>query len=93
MLTLDANVRIPVSLASTLLEEDAVLLNTKTNRYYALDGAGARMWGLLKEKKPLREAYNTLLDEFEVEPIQLEQDMLDLLGQLMDNGLVEVVKA
>ena len=93
MLTLDTHVQIPVNLASTLLEEDAVLLNTRTNRYYALDGAGARLWGLLKEEKPLREAYKTLLDEFEVEPAQLEQDVLDLLGQLMENGLVEAVAA
>ena len=93
MLTLDTNIQIPANLASTLLEEDAVLLNTRTNRYYALDGAGARLWGLLKEAKPLREAYKTLLDEFEVEPAQLEQDVLDLLGQLMENGLVETVAA
>jgi Coenzyme PQQ synthesis protein D (PqqD) len=35
-------------------------------------------------------AYETLLEEYEVEPETLRQDLDDLLGKLAEQGLVEV---
>ena len=52
-----------------------------------------RLWGLLKEEKPLREAYKEFYSMNSRSNRQLEQDVLDLLGQLMENGLVEAVAA
>jgi len=91
MLTLDAALHIPDYVMSTTDNEDIVLLNAQTNQYYALDEVGARLWGLLKDGKPLREIYQVLLDEYEVVPVQLEQDILELLNHLLENGLVESV--
>ena len=91
MLTLDAALRIPDYVMSTTDNEDIVLLNARTDQYYALDEVGARLWSLLKDSKPLREIYQTLLDEYEVVPVQLEQDILELLNHLLENGLVESV--
>lgn len=92
MLTLNATLQVPEFVSFTLLEQDAVLLNTRNNRYYALDEVGARLWGLLSEGKQLREIYQTLMDEYEVSPAQLERDMLELLNHLVENGLVEIVQ-
>jgi hypothetical protein len=47
---------------------------------------------LLTEGKTLRQLHQTLLDEFEVTPSQLEQDLLELLKQLHENGLVEITE-
>jgi hypothetical protein len=92
MLTLDAALRIPDYVMFNTDNEDIVLLNPRTDQYYALEEVGARLWGLLKDGKPLREIYQALLDEYEVAPIQLEQDMLELLNHLLENGLVESVQ-
>ena len=92
MLTLDATVKIPESVLSTLLEQDAVLLDIRSNQYFALDEVGRRLWGLLSEGNSIRDIYQTLLDEYEVDAKQLEQDMLELLNNLMENGLVEIVQ-
>jgi hypothetical protein len=91
MLTLDAALRIPDYVMFTTDSEDSVLLNARTDQYYALDEVGARLWSLLNDRKPLREVYQVLLDEYEVAPVQLEQDMLELLNHLLENGLVESV--
>ena len=93
MLTLDAALRIPDNVLFTTVDDDAVLLNTRTNQYFALDEVGARAWNLLTEGKSLRAAYEILLDEYEVDPIPLERDLLDLVGHLAENGLVESVSA
>ncbi len=93
MLTLDDNLLIPASVSFTFVDEDAVLLNMQTNQYYLLDEVGARLWGLLRDGKSLRESYQTLLEEYEVDPAQLEQDVLELLENLKEQGLVEILQA
>ena len=93
MLTLDTTLDIPAHVLSTTVDQDAVLLNTQTNKYYALDEVGARFWALLTENNLLRDAYKILLDEYEVSPSQLEQDLLELLTDLVENSLVETVEA
>ena len=75
MLTLDARLHIPAWVSFTFIDEDAILLNMHTNRYYSLGDVGARLWGLLRDGKTLRESFQVLLDEYEVEPGRLEQDV------------------
>ncbi|HVM70235.1 MAG TPA: PqqD family protein [Anaerolineales bacterium] len=90
MLTLDAKLQIPSSVSFTFVDEDAILLNMHTNQYYLLDEVGARLLKLLKDGKTLRASYQLLLEEYEVTPAQLEQDILELLDGLKEQGLVEV---
>ena len=90
MLTLDASLHIPESISFSIVGQDAFLLNTKTNKYFALEEVGTRLWELLKDGNQLRESYQTLLDEYEVASDQLEQDVLELVNSLLENGLVEL---
>ncbi len=90
MLNLDSSLKIPSHVMHVVVEEEAVLLNTQNNQYYALDSVGARFWGLLSEGKNLRDACQVLSDEYEVESAQLEQDILELTGMLVSNGLLEI---
>ena len=91
MLTLDTTLRIPNYVSFTFAEEDVILLNTRTNKYFALDEVGARLWSLLGDGKALRECHQILLQEYEVESAQLEQDILELLEQLQQYELVEII--
>ena len=93
MLTLDATFHIPDYVSFAFVEQDAMLLNMQNNQYYLLDDVGARLWGLMGEGKSLRESYQVLLEEYEVEPARLEQDVLELLENLKEKGLVEIVQA
>lgn len=93
MLTLQSGLRIPSHVLFTTVENDAVLLNTLTNKYYALNEVGARVWSLLANGKTLNEAHTLLLNEYEVEAVQLEQDLLELINDLHENGLVETIEA
>jgi hypothetical protein len=93
MLTLDSILQIPDHVLFTKVDDDAVLLNTRTNQYFSLDEVGARFWNLLTEGKSLRAASEMLADEYEVEGAQLERDLLSLVERLMEHGLVESVSA
>jgi hypothetical protein len=91
MLTLDTILRIPEAVLFTTVDGDAVLLNTRSNQYFSLSDVGACMWNLLSEGSTFRAAYESIMAEYEVDGVQLEQDLLDLVGNLMENGLVEPV--
>ena len=90
MLSLDSELHLPEHVVFTFVEQDAILLNTRTNKYFALDDVGRRFWELFKEGKSLREGCQILQDEYDVEPARLETDLLELVGQLVENGLVDV---
>jgi len=69
---------------------EGVILDLKSSSYFGLDEVGVRLWQLLQADPNLQAACDTLLTEYEVEPAQLEQDLIKLLDQLTDAGLVTV---
>ncbi len=93
MLSLDVHLRIPSHVVSSKVAETTVLLNTKTKKYFAMDDVGMRFWDELKSGRTFREVYETLLGEYKVASTQLESDLLELVGNLMDSGLVEIDRA
>jgi hypothetical protein len=93
MLTLDSELRIPGHVTFSVVGEDVFLLNTRSNKYFALEKVGTRVWELLSEGRRFKEAYQILLDEYEVAPARLQADVLELVNHMMENGLVEIVAA
>ena len=69
---------------------EAVLLNLASESYFGLDPVGTRIWLLLNEDASLQLAFDTMLGEYEVEPAQLENDLLDLVAKLAEAGLLQV---
>jgi len=70
--------------------DEAVLLNLKTELYFGLDQVGARMWDVLNEAFSIQAAYETLLQEYDVPPGQLREDLDELLEGLVALGLVQL---
>ncbi len=91
MLSLDAALRIPSNISFSMIGEDAFLLNTRTNKYFRLELVGTRLWDLISRGESLRNSHRIILDEYQVQPGILEKDLLQLVGQLLENGLVELV--
>lgn len=92
MLTLDLNLKLPKHVVFTFVDKDAILLNTQDNQYFGLDNVGARLWELVTQGKTLRESYNLMVGEYDVEPELLEKDLLELIADLRENGLVKIVE-
>jgi Coenzyme PQQ synthesis protein D (PqqD) len=72
------------------LDGEAVILNLQNGVYYGLDPVGAFIWNLLKEPVKVDGIRDAILEEYDVEPDQCERDLLDLLGKLRSEGLIEV---
>jgi hypothetical protein len=69
--------------------DEAVLLDLKTERYVGLDGVSARIWQVLTAGGTVQAAYDTLLNEFDVEPERLRTDLEEFVQELLQFGLVE----
>jgi hypothetical protein len=82
-------VAVPNQISSSLGEE-AVILELKQGVYYGLNAVGARIWELLKEPRTAGEIRDVILDEYDAEPEAVTRDLLGLLTELADRGLIEV---
>jgi hypothetical protein len=74
-------------------EEGARLLDPHSEAEFALDAVGLRLWQLLREDGDFARALAHLLQEFEVEEAELRTDLLELLNDLAEVGLVAVEAA
>ncbi|MDY6785577.1 MAG: PqqD family protein [Cyanobacteriota bacterium] len=72
------------------LAEEAVLLNLNNEAYYGLDEIGTHMFALLQESETIENAYQRLLEEYEVSPDVLKQDLLDFIEKLLEQGLIRL---
>lgn len=68
---------------------EAAILNLKAGVYYGLNEVGARIWKLIHEPKRVSEIRDAILEEYEVKPDQCDADIMVLLQDLLDNGLIE----
>jgi hypothetical protein len=83
-------VEVPKYVLVRLLEKECVLLSLETENYYGLDETGTRMWQVVTVAPNIEEAYALLLSEFDVEAELLRQNFSELLGRLVDLGLLPV---
>ncbi len=83
-------VRPSANLFHTALPGRQLLLDTAGNRYFALDGVGARAWELMARERPLAAVHATLLKEFDVTAERLWEDLATLVAELADHGLVDL---
>jgi hypothetical protein len=94
MLTLYTKVSIPENVlfheVSDEFVDEMVLLNLTSGKYFSLDDVGTRMWQLLGEGGELKAVHQALLEEYTVEPQQLEKDLLELADRLVANGLLQI---
>jgi hypothetical protein len=58
---------------------------------YVLNETGARIWQLLDGQRSLADISDLLVQEYDVQPDAFEHDLLEIIGQLHELGVVRVV--
>jgi hypothetical protein len=90
MVTFTNRAVVPAHVLVRHLDGESVLLNLETEKYFGLDTTGTRMWELVTNSPTIEAAYGTLAHEFDVEPETLRRHLAELLGELVENGLLHV---
>jgi hypothetical protein len=72
------------------LDGEAVLLNLETEQYFGLDETGTHMWTVLTSSPTVREGFESLSREYDVDAEVLHRDVRRFLGDLLSCGLIDV---
>ncbi|HEX5873281.1 MAG TPA: PqqD family protein [Pyrinomonadaceae bacterium] len=81
-------VKIPDDVLISNLQEESVILNLDSERYYGLDSIGTRMLSVLTTSDSIESAYETLVQEYEVDREVFKNDLLELVDNLIAQGLL-----
>ena len=92
MISTNTQVKASNDQVSCELNEEAAILDMKTGVYYGLDPVGARIWELIQQPESVSGIVAQLLDEYDVDAEQCTQDVVMLLSQLQELGLIEIIE-
>ena len=70
------------------LQEESVILNLDSERYYGLDSIGTRILSVLTTSNSIEAAYETLVQEYDVDRAVFREDLLELVENLIAQGLL-----
>ena len=81
-------VAVPDGVLISHLQEESVILNLESERYFGLDDVGTRFLTVLTSSESIEAAYETLREEYDVDPHALRDDLRKLVEKLIDQGLL-----
>jgi hypothetical protein len=81
-------VNVPDDVLISRLQEESVILNLDSERYFGLDEVGTRFLSVLTSSDSIEAAYQRLSDEYQVDGDVLRQDLLDLVENLITQGIL-----
>lgn len=89
-ITRDSSVVVSVNQVSTELQEETIILGLNDGYYFGLSDVGARVWQLLQEPRVVLELRDTLAEEYDVDADRCFHDLVELLQDFAERGLVDV---
>ena len=87
-MNLNQTVTLSPDVISQEVSGETVLLDLESENYFGLDEVGTRVWQLIQVSGDLENVFNTLLDEYEVSPQRLQEDLDKLLTEINGLGLI-----
>src|SRR6185295_7715063 len=81
-------VKIPDDVLISKLQEESVILNLDSERYYGLDDVGTRFLTVLNTSESIEAAYEALRREYDIEENVLRDDLLELIENLLNQGIL-----
>jgi hypothetical protein len=81
-------VRVPDDVLISNLQEESVILNLDSERYYGLDNVGTRFLSVLTAAESIEAAYEKLIEEYDIDARVLRQDLLELVENLVKQGIL-----
>jgi hypothetical protein len=75
---------------SSVLDDEVVILNTNTGKYFNLNPVGSRVWEIIETPSSIEAIVNQIMDEYSVDRDRCQSDIIQLTGKLLDADLVKV---
>jgi len=72
------------------MDGEKVMLNIEKGNYYGLDGIGSCIWELIEKPCTVQQVVSSLLQEYDVEEEQCQNEVLIFVRELHSQGLVVI---
>lgn len=92
MITTESYIKRNNEVFASEIDEEVVMMNLKTGKYYGMDAIGSRIWELIEEKIQVKKVIETLLEEYDVSEEQCRKDVLAFFDELNAQNLVDVLE-
>lgn len=86
-------VSIPKSVMARRVGDEVIVLDLNGGEYFGLPDVGARIWELLLDAKSLIQVADAIANEYDVDQATAEGDVIRLVTELGDRGLLVVSTA
>ena len=90
MITLDSIIVLNENAFVQRVDNEIVILDTKSEKYFGLDEMATVIWEYLQQVGSLRETHKEVLKVYEVDSKVLERDMCRFIEELLKVGLIQV---
>ena len=90
MVTTTTTLTVPDQVLFRDLAGEAVLLELGSGLYYGLNETGTRMWSLLVQHRRIDAALQNLLQEYDVSPERLQEELLLFVQILASRKLLHL---
>ncbi|WP_240725170.1 PqqD family protein [Mangrovimicrobium sediminis] len=87
-MTLPSHVRHAPDVIFHEVSGELVLMHVETEHCFGLDAVGSRIWQLIAEDGAVQSVHEALAAQYEVDEPRLRRDLEQLLGQLLEAGLL-----
>ena len=71
--------------------EEKVMLSVESGKYYNFGEVGGNIWGIMEESITINQLVTALMDIYDVEQNQCEQQVFSFLEQLLEENLIELM--
>jgi len=76
---------------SSSLGDESVVLHLGSGMYFGLNSVAASVWNLLqRQRQTVSSIVRAIASEYEVEERECTQDIIDLIRQMNESGLVDL---
>lgn len=90
---LASRARLPQHVVHRSFVAETVVLNLRTGKYHGLNPTAGAMLEALESGESVAAAVPELAAAYEVEPAQIEADLIELCRGLLERGLIEISDA
>ncbi len=90
LLAPETRFRVPDDVLFRDLGGESVLLHLGSGQYFGLDEVGTFLWNALADGQPVGEVERSAMAEYDVTAERLRRDVVALVTELADQGLLEV---
>lgn len=87
---LTSRIAVSAEQISRALDDEFIILHLSKGSYYGMGDVAGRIWELIQQPAEVRHVLAVLLEEYDVAPEVCQRDLLALLQELADQGLIDI---